>query len=112
MSNFRGGSNEYTQAYVQASIEASVTEGGDDKGRRTEAKGKAFPTQGSVIFHFRFPDELRYNESYKQCNCFDSHQIWNKTPDSKVSKGERTQWGVKTSDITKIIVIIMNPITR
>ena len=31
----------------------------------------------------------------KQINCFDSHQIWNKTPDSRVSKGERTHRGSK-----------------
>ena len=31
----------------------------------------------------------------KQINCFDSHQIWNKTPDSRVSKGERTHGGSK-----------------
>ena len=31
----------------------------------------------------------------KQINCFDSHQIWNKTPDSRVSKEERTHGGSK-----------------
>ena len=31
--------------------------------------------------------------SCKTNKCVDSHQIWNKTPDSKVSKGERTHRG-------------------
>ena len=31
----------------------------------------------------------------KQMTVFDNHQIWNKTPDSRVSKGERTHRGSK-----------------
>ena len=60
MSNFRRGSSENTKAYIRASIEAGVTEGEDDEGTRAKAKGEAFPTQGLVIFPFRFPDELRF----------------------------------------------------
>ena len=41
----------------------------------------------------------------KQINCFDSHQIWNKTPDSRVSKGERTHGGSKHSISQKKNVI-------
>ena len=39
---------------------------------------------------------------------FDSHQIWNKTPDSRVSKGERTHGGSKhpISQKKKIILKI------
>ena len=31
--------------------------------------------------------------SCKTNKCVDNHQIWNKTPDSRVSKGERTHRG-------------------
>ena len=31
--------------------------------------------------------------SCKTSKCIDNHQIWNKTPDSRVSKGERTHRG-------------------
>ena len=33
--------------------------------------------------------------SCKTSKCIDNHQIWNKTPDSRVSKGERTHRGSK-----------------
>ena len=33
--------------------------------------------------------------SCKTNKCVDNHQIWNKTPDSRVSKGERTHRGSK-----------------
>ena len=39
--------------------------------------------------------------SCKTVNCFDSHQIWNKTPDSRVSKGERTHRGSKDPILQK-----------
>ena len=37
----------------------------------------------------------------KQVTVFDSHQIWNKTPDSRVSKGERTHRGSKDPILQK-----------
>ena len=47
--------------------------------------------------------------SCKTSNCFDSHQIWNKTPDSRVSKGERAHRGSKDPSTKK--KKLMNHIT-
>ena len=40
--------------------------------------------------------------SCKTSKCIDNHQIWNKTPDSRVSKGERTHRGSKDPSTKKI----------
>ena len=37
----------------------------------------------------------------KQANVLTAHQIWNKTPDSRVSKGERTHRGSKDPILQK-----------
>ena len=46
--------------------------------------------------------------SCKTSKCIDNHQIWNKTPDSRVSKGERTHRGVKRSEYTKKIQVVFD----
>ena len=45
----------------------------------------------------------------KQANVSAAHQIWNKTPDSRVSKGERTHRGSKDPILQnkKLIYLVM-----
>ena len=59
MAGTRGERHEFEEAYIKASIKAGMSEGensGDSSGGTEE---EAFPTQGSVMFRFRFEDELR-----------------------------------------------------
>ena len=58
MLEMRGEDCEYVKAYIQAAMEEGLAEGEEGRGSSGEGKGEAFPTQGSVMFPFRFPDEL------------------------------------------------------
>ena len=60
MSEIRGERQELVEAYVKASTKAGMAEGEGGGGSSGEAEGEAFPTQGSVMFPFRFQDELRF----------------------------------------------------
>ena len=60
MSEIRGEKHELVEAYIKASMKAGLAEGEGGGGSSGEAEGEAFPTQMSVMFPFRFQDELRF----------------------------------------------------
>ena len=60
MSEIRGERQELVEAYIKASTRAGMAEGEGGGGSSDESEEEAFPTQGSVMFRFRFQDELRF----------------------------------------------------
>ena len=60
MSEIRGENHELVEAYIKASMKAGMAEGEGGGGSSGEVEEEAFLTQGSVMFPFRFQDELRF----------------------------------------------------